>query len=235
MTCDFTEFLSQFVTEHKRQVFERVLQQRTRYLTVVLEDIFQPHNASACLRSCDAFGIQNVHIVEDRHAYRLNSDVELGSAQWLTLKRYAHRPDNTRHCIESLRKAGYAIVATSPHPDADLLETFEPDRPCALLFGTELEGLSSTALENADVRLRIPLYGFTPSLNISVAVAICLHELTGKLRRSGIDWRLREWEQDELRLEWMKNVIGRKRLPVIEAEFHRRFAGAAGSRDAKVR
>ncbi|MFQ5731750.1 MAG: TrmH family RNA methyltransferase [Planctomycetaceae bacterium] len=216
------EFLSGFVTGNRLRLFDDNLRQRTRHVTVVLEDIFQPHNASACLRSCDAFGVQDVHIIENRYEYRLNPDIELGSAQWLTLRRHFSGDDNTAVCIRDLREHGYRIVATSPRSDTHPLAECDVTRPAALLFGTEHEGLSETALNLADERVRIPTYGFAESLNISVAVAVALHHFTTQLRNSTVDWRLSESERNQLKLAWVRRTIGGKRLPIIEAEFLRR-------------
>lgn len=226
---DLLAYLGQFVTGHKRQLFERRLQQRTRHLTVVLEDIYQSHNASACLRSCEAFGVQDVHIIENRYSFRLNPDVELGSAQWLTLQRWQSEEQKgsetaTRRCLAALRQRGYVLAATAPHAEGVTLEEYDAIRPTALLFGTELEGLSETALAEADVRLHIPLFGFTESLNISVAVAVCLHYLLSQLRRSPVDWHLSETEKEELQLEWIQQAIDSRRLPIILAEYQRRRA-----------
>ena len=215
-------YLLQFVTQHKRDIFERNVRQRTRHVTVVLEDIFQPHNASACLRSCDAFGIQDVHIVENRYEFVPNRDIELGSAQWLTIHRHNVSDDNTAACLDKLRSAGYRIVATSPHVDGTALEEYDVSPKTAILFGTEHEGLTETAQQAAEETIRIPTYGFAESLNISVAVAISMHQLAIRLRTSGVDWQLSEAEIDELRLQWVRESIPNHRLPIIEAEYERR-------------
>lgn len=216
------EYLSGFVTDSRLRLFDESLRQRTRHIAVVLEDIFQPHNASACLRSCDAFGVQDVHLIENRYEYRLNPDVELGSAQWLTLHYHSLTDDNTAACIRTLRGRGYRIVATSPDAGASPLAECDVEEPTALLFGTEDEGLSNTALALADECIRIPTYGFVESLNLSVAAAIVVQELTGRMRESPVDWSLSDDERDELKLEWIRRTIGPKRLPIIEAEFARR-------------
>lgn len=212
-------YLSGFVTEHKLRVFDERLRERTRHLTVVLEDIFRPHNASACLRSCDAFGVQDVHIIENRYRFRPNKDIERGSARWLTLHRHNETGDNTPQCIARLRERGYRIVAACPHGQTVPLEEFDVSRPAALFFGTEAEGLSPGMLAAADERVRIPTYGFAESLNISVAVAVSMHHLSFRLRQSDVDWRLPPAEMAELRLAWVRTAIGKRRLPAIEAAF----------------
>jgi tRNA (guanosine-2'-O-)-methyltransferase len=198
------EFLSGFVTPDRLEKIQKVLSLRTRYLTVVLEDIYQPHNASAVLRSCECFGVQDVHIIENRNNYEINPEVVMGSTKWLTLNQYRDGEFNTKACLNRLKEKGYHLVATSPHERDFSPSTLPLDKPAALLFGTELEGLTPTALEMADAFLRIPMAGFTESLNISVSAAICLNELTDRLRMSEHPWQLSEDEYDELFLEWIK-------------------------------
>jgi tRNA (guanosine-2'-O-)-methyltransferase len=218
MDQQLIDYLSGFVTPRRLQLFERVLSQRTRYITVVLEDIYQSHNASAVLRSCDCFGIQDVHIIENRNDYKVNPDVALGSNKWLTLTRYRKREDNTGDAIASLRKSGYRIVATTSHADSVRIHEFDL-RPgkVALLFGTELRGLSESALKEADEYLTIPMAGFTESLNISVSVAVTLFKLTETLRSSNLDWSLTPEECREIRLNWLRETI--KKVELLEKDF----------------
>mgnify|MGYP001102842753 CR=1 FL=1 len=121
------DFLARFITEERWEMFRKVVEQRTRYITVVLEDIYQPHNASAVLRSMDCFGIQDAHIIENTNEYHINPDLALGASKWLSLNRYNHSANNTHEAINRLRKVGYRIVATTPHdqgvslPDFDVL------------------------------------------------------------------------------------------------------------------
>ncbi len=207
MDKDFLQHLLSFVSENKQQKFEEVLEQRTRHVTVVLEDIFQPHNASAVLRSCDCFGVQDVHIIENRNKYNVNPHIAVGSAKWLNLNYHNQQEDNTIACINSLKEKGYTIVATTPHKDDVLLPELPIDKPVALMFGTELEGLTDTALAHADTYMRIPMYGFTESFNISVSAALCLQSITERMRNSDINWQLTDEEKDEIKLEWAKKVI----------------------------
>ncbi len=219
------EFLSQFITPHRRQLFEDRVSKRTRHLTVVLEDIYQTHNASACLRSCDCFAVQDVHIVENRNKFEPNRDVVLGAAQWLTITKYNRREHNTAECLRALKQRGYRIVATSPH-DADCtLEEYDVRQKTALVFGTELEGISDVARAEADQVLVIPMFGFTESLNISVAVAVCLHHLTWKLRNSDVPWQLTDEEKLDLKLQWVRKTLA-KRLEALERQFYAQRSGA---------
>lgn len=213
--------LSQFVTNHRYNLIRNILPFRTRYLTVVLEDIYQPHNASAVLRSCDCFGIQDVHIIENLNQYTVNPDVSLGSSKWLTLHRHNSSSHNTASALQQLKTQGYRIVATTPHTEGSQLEDFNLHAgKCAFCFGTEMEGLSSTALTYADEHLKIPLYGFTESLNLSVSAALIMHYLSHQLRQSTIDWQLSQEEQAELQLEWLKKSIKHADLLVKEFQKH---------------
>jgi tRNA (guanosine-2'-O-)-methyltransferase len=202
-----TSYLSGFVSEPRRRRMEQVLAERTRWITLGLEDIYQPHNTSAVLRSCECFGVQDVHIIENRNEYNPSPQVDMGSSGWLTLNRYEEERDNTELALDVLRERGYKLVATTPHRDDCLLEDLAVHQPIALLFGTEETGLSERALAAADTFVRIPMYGFTESFNISVCAALMLHELTRKIRAEKVPWALGEKEKAELRLQWYRDSI----------------------------
>ncbi|GAB4298736.1 MAG: RNA methyltransferase [Marinilabiliales bacterium] len=214
------EYLKEFVTPEKYQLFLKIVESRTRYLTVVLEDIYQPQNASAVLRTCDCYGVQNIHIIENRNKYRLNPDVTLGSDKWLSLHRYNTSENNTLSAIDKLKKEGYRIVATAINKENyTLLPEFNISKgKFALLFGSELLGLSDAAFNNADEFLKIPMYGFTESFNISVSAAIILSNLVEKLRESDVNWRLSQQEKTEIVLQWLKITIKKSDL-LIEKYF----------------
>ena len=214
---ELLSYLLSFITKNKSDKFEKIIKYRTRYLTVVLEDIFQPHNASAILRTCDCFGIQDVHIVENKNKYYVNPDVALGSSKWLTLIKHNNNEENTVETLNKLKKQGYKIVATSPHKDQYMLDELPLDQKTALVFGTEMKGLSDLASDNADYFVKIPMYGFTESFNISVSAAICLYSLTEKLKKSNVNWQLSEAEILDIKLDWVRNVI--KHSELIEKDF----------------
>lgn len=217
----FLDFLLTFISENKIRKFESIILKRTRHLTIILEDIYQPHNASAVLRSCDCFGIQDVHIIENMNKYEVNPDVALGSAKWLSLMKYNTETNNTTTCLVSLKNKGYKIVATSPHKDNFTPETLPLDPKVALVFGTELAGLTDDAMELADAYVRIPMCGFTESLNISVSAALLLFTLSERLRKSNVNWRLSEEEKIEIMLQWARSVV--KKSDAIEREFLRKI------------
>jgi len=204
------DYLSQFLTEERFSLFKNVISNRTRYLTVVLEDIFQTQNASAVLRSCECFGIQDVHIVENRNKFKVNDDVVRGSTNWLDLHIHNKNENNTICAIEHLRSEGYRIVATTPHNGDVDLENFNLHKgKAAIFFGTERRGISDIVKGNADEFLKIPMHGFTESLNISVSVAVIVHYLTLKIRELNLDWRLSDEEYNALLIKWMVNNVKR--------------------------
>ncbi len=200
---DLLTYLEGFITPQRQQRFQDILKQRTKYLTVAIEDVYQLHNTSAVIRSCDAFGIQEAHVIEDRFGKRLDKNIAMGAERWVDVHRYK----NTSDCIRELKSQGYQIIATTPHIKSSVLDDFKIHGPTALFFGTEKEGLSSNVLENADGYLSIPMQGFSESLNISVAAAISLRYLSNQLRNSSIDWQLTETEILEKRMDWTKKSI----------------------------
>jgi tRNA (guanosine-2'-O-)-methyltransferase len=221
MSNDLLEYFGSFITDQRKELFESIIRQRTFYITVVLEDIFQPHNASAVLRTCDCFGIQNVHIIENRNKYQINPDVTLGSDKWLNLIRYTSEKNNSLDAVKALRERGYRIIATTPHDHSVSLNNFDLSKgKFALFFGTELNGLSGDILKNADENLQIPIYGFTESFNISVSAAIILHSLSEKLRVSDLPWQLAEPEKNMIMLDWLKKSV--KNSELIEKEFYKK-------------
>jgi tRNA (guanosine-2'-O-)-methyltransferase len=214
VTIELIDYLKRFATAERFQKFQNAIRYRTRHLTIVLEDIYQPHNASAVLRTCDCFGIQDVHVIENRNKYEVNPDVALGASKWLNLVKHNSLGDNTTSCITKLKSQGYRIVATSPHKNGFTPESLPLDQKTALVFGTELEGLTQTAMDMADDFIMIPMVGFTESLNISVSAAIFIHTLTNRLRSAGNPWQLSSKEQDQIMLEWLKQSISKSEMIV---------------------
>lgn len=194
------DYLQNFITEERKQRFLEIISQRTNHFTVAMEDVFQMHNTSAVVRTCEVFGVQQAHSIEGRYGKRLDEKIAMGAQKWVDVFRY----DDTQKCIDTLREKGYQIVATTPHKDAYLLNDFDISKKSAFFFGTEKEGLSEKVLAQADTYLKIPMVGFTESLNISVAVAIVLQQLTDKLRRSNIKWQLTDEEHYNVLEQWTK-------------------------------
>lgn len=175
MNKELVQYLSTFITPERLEVFDRILKQRTRYLTVVLEDIYQPQNASAVIRTADCFGIQDLYVIENNNLFTIDKEVALGASKWVDIRRFNTKGNSTRRAIAYLRKKGYRIVATSPHEGDVNLEDYDLTKgKTALFFGTELSGISDLVRSEADEFLKIPMYGFTESLNISVSAGIIL-------------------------------------------------------------
>ncbi len=215
------QFYSEYLTDRRKARFDEVIKYRTRHITVVLEDVFQSHNASAVLRSCDLTGIQDVHAIENRNEYDVNTEIDMGSSKWLNLYRYNGKEHNTIDAYEKLRSKGYRIVATTPHKNDYTPDTLPIEGKFALIFGTELTGLTDIAIENADEYLRIPMYGFTESYNISVSAALALYTLSERLRKSDINWQLTEEEKEDILLEWSRRSV--RQQEILEREFLNRM------------
>lgn len=211
-----TDYLEGFVSERRKGRLVEVLDERTNHLTVVLEDVYQSHNFSAVLRSADIFGIQNIHFIENRNKYKISEDVSMGSTQWLTLNRYQKFENNTRECITQLKNKGYRIVATSLNERSVTLDQLKVDKPIALIFGTELTGISEDVQDMADEFVYLPMFGFTESFNISVCAALCMHELSTKIRSQVPDYKLTDAERKEIYLEWLKVSVKKHDLMIKE-------------------
>jgi tRNA (guanosine-2'-O-)-methyltransferase len=215
------DHLSQFVSGHKKSFIEKVLDQRTRYVTVVLENIYQSQNASAAIRTCECMGLQDIHIVEDTARYQLNIRVLKGSYKWMNLQRYRDRQaNNTGACFSHLRSQGYRILVADPAEDGVSIDDLDvAEGKIALVFGNELHGASGYSLEHGDANVRIPMFGFTESLNVSVSVAICLKTIMAKLRESDTNFHLSEDEKAFLRLSWYRKIV--RRSDIVERQFLR--------------
>ena len=211
---NYLNFLENIITENRKENFLKVLKNRTKHFTIAVEDVFQMHNASAVMRSCEVFGIQELHVIEERYGKRIDKEIAMGAQKWVDISTY----DSVTNCIDTLKNQGYQIIATTPHDNDCLLEDFDISKPSALFFGTERDGLSEEILNRADGFLKIPMVGFTESLNISVSAAIIIQNLTNRLRNSDVAWQLTEEEILDKRLDWAKKSI--KDIKRIEARYY---------------
>jgi tRNA (guanosine-2'-O-)-methyltransferase len=209
------------LTPHKAHVFERVASERTRYVTVVLEDLFQEHNASAVIRTCECFGIQDLYAIEDKNKYTLQRKAARGAGQWIDLHRFTERGTAAEQAINYLKSSGYKIAATSPHVKAFTPENLPITEPIALCFGTERLGLSSVVLEGADYHVKIPMYGFTESFNLSVSVALLLQGIKSRLNHSDAAWRLNHEDQLALKIAWSKRMLNGGEM--LEKQFKKAY------------
>ncbi len=198
------DYLSGFINEERRERLESILRQRTRHITVVLEDIYQPQNASAVMRTCECLGVQEIHIIENRHEYRLNPAVVQGASKWVDFIKYNQADhDNTGACIKKLKQRGYRIIAMTPAPEGKSVDQLDINEKLALCFGSEEPGLSDSLQALADEAVRIPIHGFTQSYNLSVSAGISLYTLVTALRNSSANWQLDENDATDLYIKWL--------------------------------
>lgn len=216
-----TTYLEGFVSERRLGRLNEVLAERTNYLCLVLEDVYQSHNFSAVLRSADIFGVQNINFIENRNKYKISEDVSMGSTQWLTLNRYQKHENNTKACLKELKAKGYKIVATSLHESSVTMQQLDLSQPIALVFGTELSGITKDVEEEADEFIKLPMYGFTESFNISVCAALCMYELSTRIRKEVPNYRLSEAEKEDIYIEWLKASV--KKHDLIIKEFDNQY------------
>ncbi|GGD26016.1 TrmH family RNA methyltransferase [Flavobacterium orientale] len=202
-TKEYLEFLESFITENRKKRIDDVLHSRTKHFTVVVEDVYQLHNTSAVMRSCEVFGIQEIQVIEQKFGKQIDSEIALGAQKWVDIYRF----ENSTSCMKAMRKKGYQIIATTPHDQSTDLTSFAITKPSALFFGTEKDGLSEEVLQEADGMIHIPMVGFTESLNISVSAAILLQHLSDRLRKSTIDWRLTPQEILLKKIDWAQKSI----------------------------
>lgn len=207
------EYLEGFISESRKQRFIEILTNRTNHFTIAVEDVYQMHNTSAVMRSCEVFGIQELNIIEQKNSKTIDKQIALGAEKWVDINEFS----TNKSCIDTLRKKGYQIIATTPHNESCYLHEFDISKPAALFFGTEKDGLSEDIIKNADGFLKIPMVGFTESLNISVSAAIIIQDITNRLRNSNINWQLSEEEIIEKRLDWTRKTI--KDIANVESRF----------------
>ena len=210
----YLDFLENILTDNRKERFLNVLKNRTNHFTIAVEDIFQMHNTSAVMRSCEVFGIQELNVIEQRYGKSIDKEIAMGAQKWVDINAF----DSISGCLDSLKAKGYQIIATTPHDNDCLLDDFDISKPSALFFGTERDGLSEEILQKADGFLKIPMVGFTESLNISVSAAIIIQNLMHRLRNSDINWQLSEEEILKKRLQWARSSI--KDIKRIEARYY---------------
>lgn len=207
LKIELINYLSGFISEKRKARFDEVISHRTGHLRVVLENMYQAHNASAVLRSCDCFGIQHVHFIENRNHLRISDDVAMGSSNWLSIHRHNETNNNTQTTLQQLKSQGYRIVATTPHEKDCLISELPVDKKLALVFGTEIDGISQDVFDLADEFVRIPMFGFTESFNVSVSAALCMYELSARVRNSVPNYLLSEEERTDVYLDWLKTSV----------------------------
>jgi tRNA (guanosine-2'-O-)-methyltransferase len=199
---EFFDFVKQFLTEDRLNRFFSVINGRIANVQLILEDVYQSHNASAILRTCDAMGIQYINVIEKRNKFNPNKDICLGSDKWVDILPYSGQ-NGLADCIKMLKQRNFTVIATSSHlHDAYTPETLPIDNPVALMFGVEREGLSDEALALANKYLYIPMYGFAESLNVSVAAGISLFTITHRIRKENKVLKLTDDEYYKILSKW---------------------------------
>ena len=211
-----TAYMTSFLMEERVDVLRRTLAERTRYMTILTENTFHPQNASALIRHCEAFGLQDLHTVETVCKFNPNVNIVRGTDKWVDITRH----ESTAEAIASLKGAGYRLVATTPHRESCTPETFDVVKgPFCLVFGTEHAGVSDEIIEAADEYLRIPMCGMVESLNVSASAAILIYMLSQRMRLTpSIDWALGEDDAREMLFRWvMASVKDAERI--LERQF----------------
>ena len=197
------DYLKQFLTDERLSKIEHFSQESSDFVLPVMEDVYQFRNAAAIVRSVEACGFHHVVALEEENVFNPNLKVTKGAETWVKVEKIPNNLDS----LKEIKNRGYKILAVSPENNATMLPDYEVNEPIALVFGTELEGVSDEILDFADETLAIPMYGFTKSFNVSVAAAICMYELKQKLMKSGIDYKLSEEKLLEMKIRWAKNSI----------------------------
>ena len=198
------DYMTQFLTEERRQTLLRTVAQRTHYMRILTENMFHPQNASAIMRHCEAFGIQQIHTVEDRCKFDPSVNIVRGTQKWVDVEHH----DTTREALATLKAEGYRIVATTPHRCSVTPESFDVTKgKFALVFGTEHAGISEEVIEAADDFLMIPMCGMVESLNVSASAAILIYMLSERIRQSVTGWQLNESEQLKLLTRWTLSSV----------------------------
>lgn len=208
------QLLEEYVTPNKIELIDKVLAERTRYLTVVMEDFYHSQNASAVMRTCDCFGVQDVYITQRLHDYNVNPNVVRGASKWLSLNMFEREEQSTEKCFNSLKSKNYRLVGTTPDRNSASIKELNINQPIAFVFGTEKQGMSNYAKEHVDELVHVPMYGFTESFNVSVSAALILNELVDRIKRESVDWALSEEEKLDLKFEWYQHIVKRSDLHI---------------------
>ncbi len=201
-------YLKEFVTEKRFALFQKIVEWRTHYVSVLLENIYQSHNASAIVRTCEAHGLQDVYIYERNNKFVTNEEISMGADKWLSIHRYNEKEISIPVLFDNIHQNGYSIVATTLHKTAVSLYDLPVDKSKLMfLFGTEKEGLSKEMIQHADEYVKIPMYGFTESFNVSVSAGIVLNYIVQKIRNSSLSVSLPQEEKERLLIEWLVRSI----------------------------
>lgn len=221
---DIINELKEFVLPERISTFQNVLAQRTRYISLLIENVFQSHNASAIIRTAEAMGIQDLYVYERKNNFNPNDEISMGAHKWLNIKKYNETEQSVSEVISELKNKGYRIVATALHDNAYDIEHIDLNKgKIVFLFGTEKEGLTAEIKSQAEEFVKIPMFGFTESFNVSVSVGIVLYSVIRKLQKNNINYKLTEEERETIMVEWLVKSIpmGEKVLErILKKEAH---------------
>ena len=220
---DLQNYLEGFVSETRMKRIKEVVSNRTRHVTIILEDIWQAQNASAAIRTSEAMGLQELHIIKNGDGYKINKQVVKGANKWIEINKYSNHLNNTETCLKQLKDRGFKIVATVPAENSQLLTNLDVNCKTAFVFGSEKNGVSNDVLNLCDSKISIPMFGFTESYNISVSVAISLFHVIHELKKQNINYKLSEVEQNDLLHKWTKQSI--KKCELLVQEFFTKHGG----------
>lgn len=197
------EYLKQFLTEERLRKIEHFAPESSDFVLPVLEDVYQFRNAAAIVRSVEACGFHKVVALQEENNFEPNLKVTKGADTWVEVEKLPRNMES----FQKIKDKGYKIVAVSLESNAKMLPDYEITEPIALVFGTEMEGVSQEILDFADETLAIPMYGFTRSFNVSVAASICMYELKQKLMKSDVDYKLNEEKLLRKKILWTVNSM----------------------------
>lgn len=198
------EYLAQFMLPERLATLQRAVANRTKYMTLLAENMFHPQNASALVRHCEAFGVQNLHTVQTLCKFNPNVDIVRGTDKWIDI----HRHNSTAEALAALKSEGYRIIATTPHRESCTPESFDVKKgKFAIVMGTEKTGISDEVMAAADEFMRIPMCGMVESLNVSACAAIIVYMLSERMRHEVEGWQLTEQEQTRTLYKWLVQTV----------------------------
>jgi tRNA (guanosine-2'-O-)-methyltransferase len=198
----WSHYLTGFLTEHRCQRIKEVIESRTTSVIPVLEGIYDRGNISAVMRSAEAFGLYEMHVIELSEKFKVSARVSKGADKWLDVQ----RSKNTRECLVKLKDRGYKIYATHLDEKSVSIETLDFTQPSALVFGNEKLGVTQDVLDLCDQSVIVPMYGFVQSFNISVAAALSFfHIVQDRKRRQGFHGDLTPHEKKQIQALYYLN------------------------------
>ncbi|MFP3593520.1 TrmH family RNA methyltransferase [Chryseobacterium sp. SIMBA_038] len=197
------EYLKQFLTDERLRKIEHFSPESSDFVLPVMDDVYQFRNAAAIIRSVEACGFHKVVAMEEENVFDPNLTVTKGAETWVEVEKMPKNIDS----LQKIKDRGYKILAVSLEKNAVMLPDYQITEPIALVFGTEMAGVSEEVIDFADETLAIPMFGFTRSFNVSVAAGICMYELKQKLINSNLDYKLSDEKLLKMKIRWAVNSM----------------------------